>query len=194
MSIKKKFLTLSISHQITLVIIIITIICLSTILAIFSLYSNIIISTKIRKRKEYIFQKFKEIVDSEIQFQTFLLYQYEQLIKGFNNQIYYYDHSKNDLYDTMISYKNGLIKNYKETKVEDYNPNLSDYNTTYYLLSFSNDAYIDSNIYYSLSSVHSSIDNQLKVLRDFRVPYFGNNFRIINEYIFVHLLKNLFIV
>ena len=189
MNFKKKFLTLSITHQISIVIFSISVLCLLCILGLFYLYTNIILSIQSRRRKQYYYNKYKEIILSEIQFQTFLLYQYEQLIKGFNNQIYYYDHSKNDLYDTMISYKNGLIKNYKETKEEDYNPNLSDYNTTYYLLSFSNDAYIDSNIYYSLSSVHSSIDNQLKVLRDFRVPYFGNNFRIINEYIFVHFAE-----
>ena len=186
MNIKKIFLTLSITHQISIVIFSISLICLLFILGIFYLYTNIILSIQSRRRKQYYYNKYKEIIVSEIQFQTFLLYQYEQLIKGFNYQIYYYDHSKNDLYDTIISYKKDLVKNYKETKKEEYNPNKSDYNKTYYLLSFSNDVYLDSNIYYSLSSMLTSIDNQLNVLRNITIPYYGNNIRIINDYTFVH--------
>ena len=71
MNIKKKFLTLSIRHQITLVIGIISILCLLSLLSLFSLYANIIISIQSRKRKEYYNQKYKEIIDSEIQFQSF---------------------------------------------------------------------------------------------------------------------------
>ena len=103
MNIKRSFLTLSIKHQITLVIILISSLCLLSILGLFSLYSNIIINIQSRKRKEYYFKRYKEVIDSKIRFQTFLLYQYEQLVKGFNSQIYYYGLSKDDLYDTMIN-------------------------------------------------------------------------------------------
>ena len=190
MSIKKKFLTLSISHQITLVIIIITIICLSTILAIFSLYSNIIISIKLRRRKKYIFQKFKEIVDSEIQFQTFLLYQYEQLIKGFNAQMYNYGHSQSDLYDTIINNSENPIKFYSEITEKEYEDNIQNKIYLFYLFSFSNDPYLNSNVYNGLLSTHSCMDNILRELRYFRIPYYGNDTRIINEYNFVLLNKN----
>ena len=140
-----------------------------------------------RKRKEYFYRRYKELIDSKIRFQTFLLYQYEQLIKGFNSQIYYYGLSKNDLYDTMINYKDDLIKNYEETTEEDYDPDLPDDEKLYYLYSFSDDIYMNSKVYYSLANTHSSIDNQLKGIRNFRITYLGSNTRIINEYTFVPL-------
>ena len=183
MNIKKKFLTLSIKHQITLVIILISCLCLLSILGLFSLYSNIIINIQSRKRKEYYFKKYKEIIDSKVRFQTFLLYQYEQLIKGFNSQIYYYGLSKDDLYDTMINYKDDLIKNYDETTEDDYDPDLPDDKKVYYLYSFSDDVYMNSKVYYRLANTHSSIDNQLKGIRNFRITYFGSDLSIINEYL-----------
>ena len=187
MNIKKKFLTLSIKHQITLVIILISSLCLLSILGLFSLYSNIIINIQSRKRKEYYFKRYKEVIDSKVRFQTFLLYQYEQLIKGFNSQIYYYGLSKDDLYDTMINYKDDLIKNYDETTEEDYDPDLPDDKKVYYLYSFSDDVYMNSKVYYRLANTHSSIDNQLKGIRNFRITYFGSDLSIINEYLFVPL-------
>ena len=117
MKIKKKFLTLSIRHQISSVIVILTIICLLLILSLFSLYTNIMVNIHIRKRKQYYYQKYQDIVDSKIKFQSFLLYQHEQLIKGFNSQIYYYGLSQKDLYDTMISNKEEFIKYYKIFKL-----------------------------------------------------------------------------
>ena len=187
MNIKKKFLTLSIRHQITLVIGIISILCLLSLLALFSLYANIIISIQSRKRKEYYNQKYKEIIDSEIQFQTFLLYQYEQLIKGFNSQIYYFGLSQNNLSDTTTSFNDKLVKRYKDTTDDDYQPDSDSYNETYFLFSFSNDEYLNNKVYLLLASTHTSIDNQLEAIRNFRITYYGSEFQMINEYIFVRL-------
>ena len=187
MKIKKKFLTLSIRHQISSVIVILTIICLLLILSLFSLYTNIMINIHIRKRKQYYYQKYQDIVDSKIKFQSFLLYQHEQLIKGFNSQIYYYGLSQKDLYDTMISNKEEFIKYYKET-TEEYYQNNKD-NNNYYLYSFSNDPFKDGQVYELLLSTHSSIDNQLNILRNLRIPYLGEEFKIVNEYIFVRLAE-----
>ena len=187
MNFKQKLLTLSIKYQISIVIILLSILCLSFVLGLFHLYTNIIINMQRSKRKEYFYQRYKDIIDSKIRFQTFLLYQYEQLIKGFNSQIYYYGLSKNDLYDTMINYKDDLIKNYEETTEEDYDPNLPDDEKLYYLYSFSDDIYMNSKVYYSLANTHSSIDNQLKGIRNFRITYLGSETKIINEYTFVPL-------
>jgi len=187
MNFKQKLLTLSIKYQISIVIILLSFLCLLFVLGLFHLYTNIIINMQKRKRKEYFYRRYKDIIDSKIRFQTFLLYQYEQLIKGFNSQIYYYGLSKNDLYDTMINYKDDLIKNYEDTIEEDYNPDLPDDEKLYYLYSFSDDIYMNSKVYYSLANTHSSIDNQLKGIRNFRITYLGSNTKIINEYTFVPL-------
>ena len=187
MNFKQKLLTLSIKYQISIVIILLSFLCLLFVLGLFHLYTNIIINMQKRKRKEYFYRRYKDIIDSKIRFQTFLLYQYEQLIKGFNSQIYYYGLSKNDLYDTMINYKDDLIKNYEDTTEEDYNPDLPDDEKLYYLYSFSDDIYMNSKVYYSLANTDSSIDNQLKGIRNFRITYLGSNTKIINEYTFVPL-------
>jgi len=56
-----------------------------------------------------------------------------------------------------------------------------------YLYSFSDDVYMNSKLYYRLANTHSSIDNQLNGIRNFRITYFGSDVKIINEYIFVPL-------
>ena len=185
MNIKKTFLTVSITHQILIVILSISFLCLFTILCLFTLYSNIIVNINVRNRREYYFNKYKEIIVSEIRFQTFLLYQYEQIIKGFNNQIYYFDKSSDDLYESTVNYQKDMVQNYKETTEEDYDPDLPDDKKCLFLLSFSDDAFMNSKIFYYLSSLHASIGNKLSVLRNFRIPYFGHEVQIINEYVFI---------
>ena len=188
MNIKKKFLKLSIKHQISIILILIYVLCIFSTLGIFSLYTNIIIGMQYRSRKEFFYQRYKEVIDSEIRFQTFLLFQYEQLIKGFNSQIYYYGLSNKDLYENTLNYQDNLIKEYKESTEEDYKPNTSDYQKKYFLLSFSNDAFLGSNIFYLLTGTISVINNKLNILKNFRIPFFGDNIQIINDYILVNLI------
>ena len=186
MNIKQKFLTLSIRHQISLFVIIGSAICLLLILALFSLFTNIILNIHIRKRKEYYYKKYQDIIESEVQFQNFLLYQHEQLLKGFNSQIYYFGLSQNDLYDTMINYDRNLIKNVKN--IDEINvTEIENENIKYYLHSFSNDPFYESKAFNLLASTHSSIDNQLDILSHFRIPYLGEDFKIVNDYVFVRL-------
>jgi hypothetical protein len=191
MNIKQKFLTLSIRHQISLVIGVISILCLLSLLALFSLYSEIIISIQSRKRREYYNQRYKGIIDSEIQFQTFLLYQYEQLIKTFNSQIYYYGISQKDLADESSSFNDKLIKRFEETTDADYDPRAKGEDKTYFLCSFSGDKQLDEKEYFLLASTHSSIDNQLEAIRNFRITYYGSDIKMINEYIFVRVKEQI---
>ena len=192
MSIKKAFLTLSIRHQITIYIIVISIFCLFSIITLFSLYSHIIIGMQSKRRKEYYFQKHKQIIDSEIRFQSFLLYLYEQIIKGFNSQLYYYG-LYNDKSDSALDAQVDLIKYFDETTEEDYDPNSEEDKKIYFLLSFSNDKYIDYNIFLYLASIYPSINNKLNCMRNFSIPFLENNKSIINEYVFIFLAqKNLF--
>ena len=144
-----------------------------------------------KRRKEYYFQKHKQIIDSEIRFQSFLFYLYEQIIKGFNSQLYYYGLYNSDsvLSDTQVD----LIKYFDETTEEDYDPNSEEDKKIYFLLSFSNDKYIDYNLFLYLASIYPSINNKLNCIRNFRIPFLENNRSIINEYVFIFLAqKNLF--
>ena len=191
MNFKQKFLTLSIRHQISIVIVILSIICLLSILALFSLFANIIVIIQSRKRKEYFYQQYYNVLNSEIEFHTFLLYQYEQFVKTFNNQIYFYGLSMNDLYDTLIDIKNNIVKFYEETTEDDYNysQSLPIENQTFFVHSFANDIYLDTVVIFLLSLTHYSICNQLNATKNFRIPFLGSNIRILNEYVFVHLSK-----
>ena len=191
MNFKQKFLTLSIRHQISIVVVILSFLCLFMILALFSLFSSIIVNIQAGKRKEYYNLQYYNLLNSEIEFHTFLLYQYEQYIKAFNNQVYFYGLSLNDLYNTMISFKDKIVKYYKDTTEDDYNysKNLSIENQILFVHSFSNDAYLDSFVQYLLSITHSSIINQLNATRNCRIPFLGRNLRIINDYVFVHLSR-----
>lgn len=186
MNIKKTFLTLSITHQILIVILLLSFLCLIVILGIFVIYSRIIANINAQRRKEYYYNKYKEIIVSEIHLQTFLLFQYEQLIKGFNNQIYYYDKSRDDLYETTVNYQKNMVKNYLDSKEEDYNPDLPDEEKCLFLLSFSEDFFINCKIFYYLSSLQASISNKLSMFRNYRIPYLDHDEQIINEYVFIY--------
>ena len=189
MNIKKKFLKLSIKHQILITLVLIYLVCIFSTIVAFSMYNNIIIEMQYKLKKKYFYQKYNEIIESEITFQTFLLFQYEQLIKVFNSQIYYYGISKNDLYESILNYEDDLIKDYKESTVDDYNPNALDYKTKYYFLSFSNNEFLGSNSYYILSGTLSAIDNKLNILKNFSIPFFGKREQIIKDYLLVNLVE-----
>ena len=119
MSIKKRFLTLSIRHQISFVISIIALMCLLFVLALFSLYANIITGACSRIRQGYFSERYKLIFDSQINFQNFLLYQYEQLLKLFNEQLYYYRISLKDFNESYSIGKAPLeIKDYSTINEE----------------------------------------------------------------------------
>ena len=90
MNLKKYFLTLSIRHQISLVTELIAFFTLIIILILFYLYSNIILKIRSNSRETYFYDRYKLIFDSHIDFLNNLLHQYEQLIKNFNSQLYYY--------------------------------------------------------------------------------------------------------
>ena len=112
MNLKKIFLSLSIKHQISFVISIISILSLCLILALFSLYGNIIISIRSRARQEYFNERYKLCFDSLIDLQNFLLFQYEQLLTIFNEQLYYFSISMNDLNESFFDDK--IMKELKE--------------------------------------------------------------------------------
>ncbi len=184
MGVKKTFLTLSIRHQITIYIIVTSITCLLSLLTLFSIYSQIILNMQSRKRNEYYFEKYKEIIDAEVKFQSFILYLYEQIIKVFNSQLYYYN-SNNDIVDILSDqFQNEYVQYYDYPE----KPKVGD-NNTFYLLNFSNDVPNNYQVRMYLNSIYPSLNNKLNVITNFSLSFFGRNKSLINDYNFILLEK-----
>ena len=177
MNLKKVFLSLSIKHQISFVISIITLLCLVLILALFSLYGNIIISIRSRARQEYFNERYKLCFDSLIDLQNFLLYQYEQFLAGFNEQLYYFGISLNDFNESFFDDKSLPFK------IVDYIDNIDNIEedrsiTTlkqYYKFNFSknNDTCKISDIDNDFTKNKVFLHNHLDSIKNLKVSYLG---------------------
>ena len=174
MNLTKVFLSLSIKHQISFVISIISILCLILILALFSLYGNIIISIRSRSRQKYFNERYKLSFDSLIDTQNFLLYQYEQLLAGFNEQLHYFDVSLNDLRESFFEDK------ILPFKIIDYIDNIEEESNItnlyeYYKFNFSNkdDKCKISNINNDFTKNKVFLHNHLNSIKHLKVSYLG---------------------
>ena len=175
MNLKKVFLSLSIKHQISFVISIISILCLALILALFSLYGNIIISIRSRARQEYFNERYKLCFDSLIDLQNFLLYQYEQFLAGFNEQLYYFGISLNDFNETFFEDK---ILPFKIVDyIDNNNEEESDITTIkqYYKFNFSksDDTCDISDINTDFTKNKVFLHNHLNNIKNLKVSYLG---------------------
>ena len=190
MNLKKNFLLLSIKHQISFVISIISILSLLLILALFSLYGNIIMSIRKRAREEYFNERYKYCFDSLIDFQNFLLYQYEQLLKEFNEQIYYFSISVKDFDESFFDSRDIPVKIY------DYDESFNNMTSLdeYYKLYFSKDKSVCENDY-DFTRNYIFLYNHINTIKNLRVLYLGIDGEtqfILKDYLFVSMLcKNL---
>ena len=190
MNIKKQFLSLSIKHQISFVIASISILSLLLILALFSLYGNIIINIRLRSRQEYFHERYKLIFDSQIDFQNFLLYQYEQLLKLFNEELYYFSTTMDDFDESFFNNKNIPFK------INDYKTDESSNEITsieeYYKLNYKN---IDTCDIYDFTRNYILLHNHMDNIKKMRILYLGINgvdHHILDDFILASLLcKNL---
>ena len=177
---------MSIKHQISFVISIISLFSLLLILALFSLYGNIIISIRKRARKEYFNERYKYCFDSLIDFQNFLLYQYEQLLKEFNEQIYYFSISVKDFDESFVSSKDIPIKIY------DYDDEPLDNKTSldeYYKINFLKDKEVCNKDDFTRNNVF--LYNHINTIKNLRVLYLGIDGEtqfILKDYLFASLL------
>ena len=198
MNLKKNFLSLSIKHQISFVIALISILSLGLILALFSLYGNIIISIRYRGRKEYFNERFKLCFESQINFQNFLLSQYEQLMKLFNDHLYYFSISLNDFEEDFFKNKTIplIIHDYNDYNNEP-NEEITDI-AEYYKLNFSpkENTCVISDINYDFTKNYIFLYNHLDNIKKLRIPYLGiegEKSFILKDYLFASLIcKNLF--
>ena len=186
MNLKKQFLTLSIKHQISIVISLISIFSLLLILALFSLYGNIILSIRSRAREEYFHERYKLIFDSQVDFQNFLLYQYEQLLKQFNEEFYYYSISLNDFNETFFYGKDIPMK------IIDYNNDEKQEKTTveqYYKLNYKKESGTCEKFNFTKNYIF--LHNHLKAIQNLRILYLGfdgKNYTILEDYLFASLI------
>ena len=186
MNFKRQFLSLSIKHQISIVITIICICSLLLILALFSLYGNIILSIRSRARQEYFHERYKLIFDSQVDFQNFLLFQYEQLLKQFNEEFYYYSISLNDFNESFFYDKEIPMK------IIDYNNEEKQENTKvaqYYQLNYDDKS--ETCEIFNFTKNYVFLHNHLETIQNLRILYLGidgNNHKILEDYLFASLI------
>ena len=189
MNLKKIFLSLSIKHQISFVISIISILSLCLILALFSLYGNIIISIRSRARQEYFNERYKLCFDSLIDLQNFLLFQYEQLLTIFNEQLYYFSISMNDLNESFFDDK---ILPFKIINYNDTIENEREMTTIkeYYKLDFSRNNETCPISDYDFTKNKVFLHNHLNNIKKMKISYLGvdgEEHFICENYILSHL-------
>ena len=191
MGLKQTFLQLPLNVQIYLSLIVIIIITLALIIVLSQVFtivhSDYILSTK----KEYFYNMQQSIIESNLLFLNLCVLQYESLIKLFNYQIYLYlkdeeiltNFSKvND--NNNSSYEN-KINIYKDPDKENFTDNslfISDDEQIVYIYSYSQEILNNDIIIKLISSNYLSFLNQIKAVRNFRIPYYGN-LAIMGEYI-----------
>ena len=189
MNLKKQFLSLSIKHQISIVISLISVLSLLLILALFSLYGNIILSIRSRAREEYFHERYKLIFDSQVDFQNFLLYQYEQLLKQFNEEFYYYSISLKDFNESFFYGKDIPMK------IIDYNNKDKNQENTsvgqYYQLYYNDNS--ETCEEFNFTKNYIFLHNHLKAIQNLKILYLGFDgdvHAILEDYLFASLICN----
>ena len=91
MSISNFFLSLSIKQQICFTIISLNIFCILVILSICGSLAYEIIKEDIKQKKLYFYENYQDYVESLFYFQSFYLYQYEEIIRRIHKQIWEYE-------------------------------------------------------------------------------------------------------
>ena len=129
MSLKSRFLSLSMREQICLAILFLHIFCLLSILAIFCSLAYQILMENYKQKKLYFFDKYKEYLESCYNYHNYCLLEYEELIRRFQKQAWKYHQSLNtyvneindfdDYSDDIVIYKDEIHKNIISEKSSD---------------------------------------------------------------------------
>ena len=199
MAFKQTFLQLPLNVQIYLSLILITFITLALIIALSQVFtvvhSDYIVSTK----KVYFYNMQQSIIESNLLFLNLCILQYESLIKLFNYQIYLYLKDERILIKFTKNNTNDIFSNdIKICKVEDPNKDNKDnilipeQEQILYIYSYSIKSILGNNSIINLIySNYLSFLNQIKAVRNFRIPYYGN-LTIMGEYIMSFTNYNIF--
>ena len=136
MSIKSKFLTLSMKEQICLTIIILTLFCLIVVLSICCSLSYEFLKEDYKNKRLYYFNKYKEYIESSFYFTNFCLAQYEEVIRRLLNQAYHFISVVNIFNHTKFEDYSDKIKYYDDTLHYNIENNKSSFYPELYLLCY----------------------------------------------------------
>ena len=188
MSLKERFLKLPLKLQINIFLISIFILTIFLVLVFSQAISLMHFKTIKSKRKEYFLSMERKIIESNLYFINICLLQYENLIKLFNSQIYHFLNDENLFF--YFFNKNKIPENISEQKIHAFN-NISEVFTYPDYQENSN----DKKIFISCDSKNSPCEeaisliksnafiylNQYKGLRDFKIPFYGEQ-TLMGEY------------
>ena len=137
MSVKSKFLTLSMKEQICLAIIFLTILCAAIILCLAWSFCYEILKEDYHEKKLYFYDKQKEYIEASFYFQNFCLLQYEEILKRMQKEIYKY-HRNSSVYIESSTINYNISPNYNYVKFFDTNEhkNISQDNDDLFVLCY----------------------------------------------------------
>ena len=136
MSIKSQFLTLSMREQICLTIIFLSLFSILVIICIIGPLVYEILKQDYNQKKIFIYDRYKEFIESSFFFQNFNLLQYEEIMKRIQKQIWAF-YEMADFYNISLNYKNQFlfekVINFDSEKYEDLIKNKNDDDLLYFL-------------------------------------------------------------
>ena len=134
MSIKSRFLTLSMREQICFAILFLTIFSVSVILSIFGSLSYEILKTDYNQKKLYFYDKYKEYIESSFYFQNFYLLEYEEIIKRIQKQIWVFNQIQ--IENNITNYNRNFVFEKLKYFFNDYSSSDNNSNDNLYLICF----------------------------------------------------------
>ena len=156
MNLKSCFFTLSMTEQLCITIISLTIFCIIVIISICGSLAYEFLKEDYRQKKLYFFEKYQDYIETCFFFQNFYLLQYEELIKRIQKQIWEYQQSS-----SIYKFNSNFMKKEKENI-------LHNIDMDHYYSSNNNQIYNNINdfpifytCFYDSSSECSSIENIL---------------------------------
>ena len=189
MSLKSRFLTLSMKEQIFFAIVLLTCFCILVVFAICCSLSYEFLKEDYKQKKLYFFDKYKEYIESCSYFQNFCLLQYEEIIRRNQKQFWKYhqtvvnytDFTNFDNYsDAIISYNDSRDKEISNSKT-------NNNHSTLFFLCYSNEKNCKEN-YNFANLVYQPLSNTIishDIYNYFRIP--GYNVPLMNTPIFTNI-------
>jgi len=195
MSLKSKFLELSMKEQIYIAILILTVYGLLTILLLTCSFCYEILKEDFKSKKLYFYDRYKDYIESCFFYHNFIILQYEELTKRMQSQIFNY-HQK----ALFFNYSNNFNNDFTQYKVSVFDPDD-------YLINGDNEIYQDEEklfyyCYFADSSLCkffgefarakydslSSIIFSTNVYKYFRIP--GYEFSFINDPLVINVNRS----
>lgn len=182
MSLKTSFMKLPLYSQIYISLILMIIIVVALILILSLIFSINHLNYLFTAKKEYLLTMQQNMIESNIFFIELCIYQYEQLIKVFNYQMYLYLKDIDILkefaklsHNKQVEQQRIFLYNNPDTDdIPDYNDFIPNEKRKLFNYCFSNDEYTRNSIVSLIFTNYLSYLNQLQGIRNFRIPFYGN--------------------